>query len=72
MVDSINIDAAALLFHRLQDPRWAGKLWTIYRGQAYDLDAFLNVHPGGECVQPHHPPPQPVAWLVRTSWRRPP
>jgi fatty acid desaturase (delta-4 desaturase) len=30
------------------DPRWAGIKWTIYRGVAYDITAFIPRHPGGE------------------------
>lgn len=27
------------------DPRWAGVKWTVYRGVAYDLTAFMDRHP---------------------------
>eukprot|EP00882_Tetradesmus_deserticola_P023525 GHRQ01025604.1.p1 GENE.GHRQ01025604.1~~GHRQ01025604.1.p1 ORF type:complete len:129 (+),score=38.95 GHRQ01025604.1:251-637(+) len=30
------------------DPQWAGIKWTIYRGIAYDITAFIPRHPGGE------------------------
>ncbi|KAL4444962.1 hypothetical protein ABPG77_004012 [Micractinium sp. CCAP 211/92] len=30
-----------------KDPRWAGKKWTVYRGVAYDLTAFMDRHPAG-------------------------
>lgn len=27
------------------DPRWVGVKWTVYRGTAYDLTAFMDRHP---------------------------
>jgi cytochrome b involved in lipid metabolism len=37
---------------QMQDPhtdsRWAGIKWTVYRGIAYDITAFIPRHPGGE------------------------
>lgn len=27
------------------DPRWTAMKWTVYRGQAYDLTAFMDRHP---------------------------
>ena len=29
------------------DPKWAGTQWTVYRGVAYDLTAFIARHPAG-------------------------
>ena len=29
------------------DSKWSDVQWTVYRGQAYDLTAFLKSHPGG-------------------------
>jgi fatty acid desaturase (delta-4 desaturase) len=29
------------------DPRWADTKWTVYRDVAYDLQPFLERHPGG-------------------------
>jgi cytochrome b involved in lipid metabolism len=29
------------------DSKWSDVQWTVYRGKAYDLTAFLKSHPGG-------------------------
>ncbi len=34
----------------LQDERWRGVSWTVYRDKAYDLGPFFATHPGGKCV----------------------
>jgi len=51
------------------DAKWAGMKWTVYRGVAYDLTAFIDRHPAGArcalrcdaafaALPPHtHPPP---------------
>jgi len=36
------------------DERWRGVKWTVYRGVAYDLTKFIDMHPAG-------------AWLVRLA-----
>ena len=39
------------------DPKWVDTQWTVYRGQAYDLTAFLASHPGGN-------------WLINLALKR--
>ena len=29
------------------DPKWTAVKWTVYRDVAYDLEPFLQKHPGG-------------------------